>query len=319
MFTAMKFTILALLVPPLLLNSCDDDRSNVSLGVLARERVALTATANEIVTDLPVAEGEMVKAGTILVQLDDTLGKANLAVAMANLSQAEADLDKTRRGARQEEIAIAESRVDGARAVHREAESTVARNTTLLERGAITQSRLDQDIARLNAAQADLRSAEQSLLEMTAGAREEDVRIAAARLEAARAVVAVEQTRLDNLTIRASRDGVLDNLPWNLGERVPQGSPVAIILADARPFARVYIPEPSRAGLKKGDPIRVGLDGLDTVFEGKLRWISEDPAFTPYYALNQEQRSRLVYLAEIDLPPEADGLPAGIPVMAFLP
>jgi HlyD family secretion protein len=38
-----------------------------------------------------------------------------------------------------------------------------------------------------------------------------------------------------------------------------------------------------------------------------------------YYALNQTQRSRLVYLAEVALPPEAAKLPAGVPVTAALP
>jgi HlyD family secretion protein len=33
----------------------------------------------------------------------------------------------------------------------------------------------------------------------------------------------------------ATRDGILDNLPWNLGERVTLGSPVAVVLAGLAP------------------------------------------------------------------------------------
>ncbi len=319
MLGMIKSTTVAALGLAAVLQSCNGPDTDVALGVLARERISLTATANEIITALPIAEGAPVTVGTVLVQLDDRLAKANLDVALANRAQAQADLDRMESGARAEEIAIAQARVDGARAVYSEAQSTVARNSSLLERGTITQASLDQDIARRNAALADLRSAEQTLLELQAGAREEDIRIAQAQLQAADARVDAEQARLDNLTIAASRDGILDNLPWNLGERVPLGSPVAIILSEGQPFARVYVPEPARAGLKDGDTVQIAVDGITETFAGTVRWISAEPAFTPYYALNQEQRSRLVYLAEIALPPEAGDLPVGLPVTAYLP
>ena len=316
MIKATTVTALAFIA---MLQSCDEPQTDVALGVLARERIALTATANEIITALPIPEGAVVTVGTVLVQLDDRLAKANLDVALANLAQAQADLDRMQSGAREEEIAIAQARVDGARAVYGEAETTVERNIRLLERGTITQAGLDQDIARRNAALADLRSAEQALLELQTGAREEDIRIAEAQLRAAEARVDAEQARLENLSIVASRDGILDSLPWNLGERVPMGSPVAIILSEGRPFARVYVPEPARVRLKDGDTVPIAVDGIANTFDGTVRWISSEPAFTPYYALNQEQRTRLVYLAEITLPPEAVDLPVGLPVTAYLP
>ena len=172
----------ALFALPLLIPSCQGPDTHVALGVLARERVALTATANEIITELPVAEGQSVTAGTVLVQLDDRLAQANLDVTLANRAQAQADLERLQTGAREEEIAIAKSRVDGTRAVYHEAQSTVERNSQLLKRGTITQASLDQDIARRNAALAELRSAEQALLEIETGAREEDIRIAEAKL-----------------------------------------------------------------------------------------------------------------------------------------
>jgi HlyD family secretion protein len=319
MISVLKTIVLVVGLLPFVLDSCTGPAEDVALGILARERVVLTATANALITDLPVAEGSTVAKGTVLVQFDDRLERAALQVALAHQAAAEADLERMQTGTRAEEIAIAVARVEGANAVYEEAQATVERNRQLLETGTITQARLDQDIARRNSALAERTSAEQALAELRAGARQEDIRIAEAQLRAAEAQVVAERTRLDNLTIRASRDGSLDSLPWNLGERVPLGSPVAVLLTGDRPFARVYIPEPARAGLQVGDRVGIRLDGLDTVFDGTLRWISSDPAFTPYYALNQEQRSRLVYLAEIDLPPEAADLPVGVPVTADLP
>ena len=316
----LKALAVTALFLPMLMQSCDPKGGEVvALGVLMRERVVLTATANAIITELPVAEGHAVAEGDVLVQLEDAVQRANLQLASARLSEAEADLQRVRRGARAQEIAIAEARVRGARAVFEEAETTLARNRRLLESGAITQARLDQDLARSLSSLAELTSAEQALAEIREGAREEDIQIAMAHVEAAEAEVAAERTRLEDLTIRASRGGLLDSLPWNLGERVPLGSPVAVLLTGERPHARIYIPEPARVGLAIGDPVTVRLDGTEAAFEGRLHWISQEPAFTPYYSLSQDQRSRLVFLAEVGLPPEAAELPVGVPITATLP
>jgi len=45
-----------------------------------------------------------------------------------------------------------------------------------------------------------------------------------------------------------------------------------------------------------------------------VRWIANEAAFTPYYALTEHDRSRLSYLAEIDVVEEQGRLPDGVPV-----
>ena len=63
----------------------------------------------------------------------------------------------------------------------------------------------------------------------------------------------------------------------------------------------------------------VHVDGLDKTIEGTVTWVSSEAAFTPYYALNQEDRAHLMYLAEIQLPDDYAELPSGIPVQVDLP
>jgi len=67
-----------------------------------------------------------------------------------------------------------------------------------------------------------------------------------------------------------------------------------------------------------GKPIEVRVDGVDKTFVGRVRWVSSDASFTPYFALTEHDRSRLSYLAEIDIPDAAD-LPSGIPLQADFP
>ena len=72
-----NFTCLLLLsLTIMLLNGCNNDTSGLALGTLERERIAHTATVNEIITALPVKAGSQVTRGTVLVQLDDTIQQA---------------------------------------------------------------------------------------------------------------------------------------------------------------------------------------------------------------------------------------------------
>jgi HlyD family secretion protein len=178
---------------------------------------------------------------------------------------------------------------------------------------------VDRTAALRDAASARLDEANENLSQLLAGTRPEEIAQAEAELSAAQAELAYQQALLAELRIVATRDGVLDSLPWNLGERVTVGSPVAVLLAGKAPYARVYVPEPYRVRINKGDRLEVHVDGLDQVFDGTVRWISADPAFTPYYALNASDRARLMYLAQVALPDSAAKLPNGVPAQVELP
>lgn len=302
-----------------LLAACNGEDGNIALGNLERDRVALTATANEVLIALPVAQGTFVKKGTVLAQLDPAEQQAIVNQATAEVQKAKSNLEKLENGARAEDIAKARANVAGAKAALVEAEATFKRFNDLTGRGTSSQAQLDSARASRDAANASLQSAEQELKELVAGTRPEDLAIAKAELDAAEASLATQKKILSDLTITASRDGVLDNLPWNLGERVTIGSPVAVMLAGDAPYARVYVPEPHRIKINEGDKLQVKIDGLDKPIEGSVRWISSEASFTPYYALNQSERARLMYVAEVQLPDSAKDLPNGVPAQAVLP
>lgn len=299
------------------LTSCQKETTMTALGTLERDRVILKSTANEIIVNEPIAEGQQVTKGTVILQLDDSRQKAILAKAQAQLAIVSAQFDKLRNGTRIEDIDVAKSKVNGAQAVLTAAIKAYNRNKTLKKQGLIPQDSLDQSLASKDSAQANHKTATEQLLALTNGTRKEDLDQAQASVNAAVAQVDLEKIRLSELTIKATRDGYLDSIPYHVGERVNVGSVVAILLSDNNPYARVYVPEQYRVNLKIGDKLIVRVDGLEKDLPGELRWIDSSPSFTPYYALNSDDRSRLVYLAEVELI-DAPQLPAGIPVQVLL-
>lgn len=300
------------------LTACDGRPKNIALGTLERDRIAHTATINEVVVALPVSQGSPVTKGTIIVQLDDTIQNAQVRKTEADVAQAQAHLEKLRNGARVEDVAAAQAKVALVKASLIESEANYKRSLELSET-AISIAARDKALAKRDSDRASLQSAKEELRKLTNGTRSEDLLKAEAELLSVNAVLASEMKKLEDLTVRATRDGILDNLPWNLGERVTAGSPLAIVLAGNAPYARVYIPEPYRVKVNVGDELAVHVDGLDGPITGNLRWIATDPAFTPYYALNQEERSRLMFLAEVQLPDNQAHLPNGVPAQVQLP
>ncbi len=309
--------IAAFFLSVLYLAACSGGGTTEALGTLERDRIVLKATADEIILEQPIPEGTMVAAGSLLVQLDPTRQQARVARSRAEVAQAKARLDELRNGARPEEIAAASARVDGARAALVEAESSYQRTVSLVQQRLAARAELDRTRALRDEAGANLETASEELLRLTNGTRQEQLEQGSAALQSAEAQLALEEHLLSELSVVATRDAYLDSLPWNVGERVPLGATLAVMLAGDKPYARVFVPEPWRSRLHVGDTYPVKIDGIDATIPGRLRWIATDPSFTPYYALNASDRARLVYMAEFDLQ-EGSDLPTGVPAQVLL-
>lgn len=302
----------------LFITACSDNNANLALGTLERDRIVLKATAAEIITQLPIQEGTTVKPGDLLIQLDDRRQLALVAQAQASLASAEANLSKLQNGARTEDIAAARSQVKGADAQLQEAQKTFERAEALVGKKLAGAAELDSARARRASAQAQQEQARENLSLLTNGTREEDLQQAEAQVALAKAALDLEQHNLAELSVRATRTGRLDHLPKHLGERTSIGEAVVTLLDAGAPYARIYVPETHRLKISTGQALKVRVDGLEEFQTGTVRWISQDPAFTPYFALNSTDRTRLVYLAEVRLPDSAADLPSGLPVQVEL-
>ena len=118
-------------------------------------------------------------------------------------------------------------------------------------------SDVDRARAAASNAEAQVRGARAALAELEHGTRQEQLAQGEASVRAAEAQAAAQQVTLDKLRVVAPRAGIIDSLPYKLGDQAPVGAPLAILLVGDAPYARVYVPEPMRASVKVGDSARV--------------------------------------------------------------
>jgi HlyD family secretion protein len=295
--------------------ACDSADNNTRIvGQLESDRVEISAESTEPLTSKLVTEGQPVRAGDGLMQQDTARVDTRIAEASAALGQTKARLDELIRGPRREQIVAAKAGVQGAERELLFRARELERATNLLERELVSPSERDRANAQWEAAQAAKDSQSARLEELLAGTTIEELEQAERALEQADA-------RLSSLTLDRERhrilapvDGIVDSILFEPGERPLPGQPLIIMLTGPQPYARVYVPEHMRAAISPGDSARIFVDGIAQAFAGRVRWVSSEAAFTPYFALTQHDRGRLCYLAKVDLRDGGTRLPDGVPV-----
>jgi HlyD family secretion protein len=286
------------------------------VGQLESDRIEIAADAAEPIVQIHVAEGQEVPEGTLLLSQDTARIGARLQEAEASLAQSSARLEELTRGPRKEQIAAARAGAAGAMRDVAFRKTEHARAERLHARNLASEESVDRARAALDAASAELEVQEAQLDELLEGTTVEELRQAESavrQVEARIAFLTVESQRHSSF---APEDGMVDSILFEPGERPSVGQPMVIFLSGAQPYARVYVPESLRVSIQPGTEARVVVDGLAQPLPGRVRWVSSEPAFTPYFALTERDRGRLSFAAKVDIDGGSDAqrLPDGVPV-----
>jgi len=142
---------------------------------------------------------------------------------------------------------------------------------------------------------------------------------AAAKLREAEMRLAVVRKRLADLSVIATVAGVVDQIPFDRGERVPAGAVVAVVLQDEDPWVRVWIPERAWSRVGPGTPAVLRIDGGLQPMHGRLVEVAREPEFTPHYALTERERAHLVYEARVVIDDAPSDLRPGVPADVVIP
>jgi len=288
------------------------------LGTLEWDRISLPAPAAERIVALDVREGDQVRAGTRLLRLEPDRARAQLQGLQAQASQREQALQELVNGARREQIAQAQAQLAAAQSQARDADAYYARLQPLGRGQLVAAADVDRARAAAEEARAQVRVAQQALLELRNGTRAEEIAQGESAVRVAQADAAVQAVNLDRLDIVAPRDGRIDSLPYKAGDQAPVGATLAVLLVGEAPYARIYVPAAARQRIAIGQTLAVTVAGSNAVYRGRVRMIRSEPMFTPYYALSGSDAERLSYLAEVQLPASAARQPVGVPVQVRL-
>jgi HlyD family secretion protein len=302
----------------LALAACRPDDPEHMSGTLERDRIDLVVESNEPITAIHVADGTHVSPGTLVLEQDPSRMQAQLQQAQAQREQAAARLAELQRGPRPELISEAQAQLGAARVVASNAQADYQRAEEMFERGLSNAFTRDHARTQRDNSAAQAQAQHEALAALLNGTTVEELQQAKAALHAAEAVVAQKALDVERTRVTAPASGTIDKVLYEQGERPAVGSTIAVLLDDSRVYARIYVPASLRSGVLPGSTLTVALEGVAETFQAQVSWVSDEASFTPYFALTEHDRSRLSYLAEVEMPQAAE-MPTSLPLQAWLP
>jgi HlyD family secretion protein len=221
----------------------------------------LRAQLSSFVTRVAAVEGQPVRRGELLLELDTAAARAELARAQEALLSAEDDLRAARAGGRADELAQLDSDTRKTAAELDRLRTERAALERLLPKQAATQDELDQNRAALEKAEAEAKRLESRKAEMTRRAK---LDVDRAQLQADRAreeSVALEE-KVRQGQLRATVEGILYRLPVRTGDYVQTGDLLAELADLKRVRVRAFVDEPDIGLLQPGETVEITWDAF---------------------------------------------------------
>jgi HlyD family secretion protein len=213
-------------------------------------------------------EGDHVKKGQLLLQLNDADARSQAARALAQVSAAQADISAIQSGGNREEVLTLQAQLVKARTQRDAAQRNLEALQRLQQQGAASPGEVKEAENQMERADADLKLLQQKQQERYS--QPEISRVEAQKAEAQSAYAAAQNT-LNQLNIRAPFDGIVYSLPVQPGTYVNPGDLVLQIADLSQVRVRAFVDEPDVGRLAPGQKIEITWDAIPgRVWEGTV-------------------------------------------------
>jgi HlyD family secretion protein len=262
--------------------------------------VNLSPKASGRLERLYVEQGDAVKQGQVIAQMENDDIQAQLVQARAEVRRSQAQLEKLRVGSRTEAIAQARESVAQAEAQVRDAQSRLSlasqrteRNRDLAAEGAISTDQLDEVLntersarAGLQQAQARVRETRQRLNELQNGTRPEEIAAAEAELQSALGRLQAVEVQEEDTRIRAPFSGVITQrfategafvTPTTSASATSSATSTSIVALASGLEVVAEVPEVDLEQIRVNQKVEIVADAYpDQVFQGKVRLVAPE-------------------------------------------
>ena len=282
-------------------------------------QVELAFRVSGRISAVKVQEGDKVSADQVLAQLDPVPFQTDVDSAKADLAQAQAQLDKTRRGFRIEEVAQARANVAQRAADLENAQITLRRQQQLVASGLVTHQQIDDAEARVHMSEAALAASRGQLTLELHGSRIEDIEAQEATVASAQARLEKAQTALADATLLAPSNGIISVRARELGAIVQAGQTVYTLTLNDPVWIRAYVSQPRLGRIKPGMPVKLTIDSMPGKhYDGTVGFISPEAEFTPKTVQTEQVRDDLVYRIRVIAADPDNVFRQGMPVTVLI-
>jgi len=300
--------------------SSSSDKSHVTAtGTIEATESSIAAQAPGRIIELNYEEGSIVRKGDTLAEIDHKSLIQQVNQFRATLEMAKEQYNLLVKGARSEDLRVAEEGVNQAGANFNLAKLAFDRTQKLFKDHSVSQSQMDAAQAQYDVASAQLKSAQETLTKLQHYARPEEIRSAAAQVQQAQAALDNATISLDHSFVISPIDGTILEKLVEVGDYSNMGTPVYTVADLQAMKMTVYVSEVDLARIRLGDSANVVLDGMpDHPFNAKVIYISPTAEFTPKNVETKDDRIKLVFAVKLLISNSGNYLKAGLPADATI-
>lgn len=261
------------------------------------------------IQDIAVKEGELVRAGQTLAQMQTDTQQASLDEARAHQQQA-----VTAIASAEAQVAVRESEQRAAQALVAQrqseleaAQQRLARSTVLVRDGASSAQELDDDRARQRNLQAALTAAQAQAQASTSAIAAARAQVAGARasMTAAQATVTRLVAEIADYTLTAPRGGRVQYRIAQTGEVIGAGGKVLNLMDLSDVYMTFFVPETVAGQIALGSEVRIVLDAAPQyVIPAQLSFVASAAQFTPKTVETANERQKLMFRVKAQIAPE---------------
>ncbi|CFQ60010.1 putative membrane fusion protein (MFP) component of efflux pump%2C membrane anchor protein YbhG [Yersinia frederiksenii] len=244
-------------------------------GEVDAPEVIVSSKAKGRVIERHVERGDDVKAGQLLITLESPELMAQLAGLEAARDQAQAQLDESLHGTREESIRNLRASLAQAQAEYENALHTYNRNNSVAAKGFISASELEDSRRAKDTAYQQVQAAKANLDEGLHGDRVELRDKYAAAVRQAEEDLAQLKAQTDDLQVRAPVAGEVGPIPAEVGELLNASSPLLTLIRLPQAYFVFNLREDILADVRKGDKISLRVPALkDKEIMAEVRYIA---------------------------------------------
>lgn len=300
-------------------NNSKDSNTITASGTIESINVTVSTKTMGQVLRIIINEGDKVKKGDLLVEIDHALLDIQLRQAEASVEIANAQLKLLLRGARREDIKQSEELLKQTKINLEQSRIDKERMENLFRTNTITQKQYDDAVTRFDLALTQYNSARENLQKVKTIIRPEEIESARGNLKKSDASVDLLKQNIEDCKIYAPVDGIISKKYIEQGENVNPNSSILKISNLETVNLVIYINEVDIGKVKLGQNSDVNVDAFkDKVYNGKIIFISPDAEFTPKNIQTQDERTKLVFAVKIEIPNPQYELKPGMPADAKL-
>lgn len=280
----------------------------------------INATEIDVASKVPgrvlkvhVTEGQSVKTGDLLVELNLDELDAKLLQATSGIDAAKAQLALAEKGARPQEKKALANQVESAKAQVEVTKKMLDRMQSLLAENAVPQAKYDEVEFKYQVSVNQLEMAEAKLDAVNKGARSEEIKALEALVAKGESVAAEIEIYKKERTQLAPVDGEVSKIVVHEGELTNTGYPIITLVKLDDIWASFAIREDRLKNIRIGDEVEIEIPALDQKVKMKVANISPMGDFATWRATSDRDRFDLKSF-EVKLRPmdRVDGLRPGM-------